>query len=201
MYVLICPGFHDRQLTENFIEGLKLSHSWSEKLLIFPVETYPAYSGFHILEFLQASIESPIETPLIFISFSAGVVGAIAAAWGWQMSGGNIKAFIAIDGWGVPLAGNFPIHRISHDYFTHWSSALLGSGADSFYAEPPVEHLELWRSPHNSQGIWVNCTSTLLSSAGLSPQVISTTYKDKNIVILTAAEFITHLLKYYRESR
>lgn len=66
-----------------------------------------------------------------------------------------MKALIAVDGWGVPLSGNFPIHRLSHDYFTHWSSALLGSGDDSFYSDPAVEHLAIWRSPHTCQGWWV----------------------------------------------
>ncbi|WP_421656938.1 hypothetical protein [Leptothermofonsia sp. ETS-13] len=88
----------------------------------------------------------------MFIGFSAGVAGAIGAAWGWQWWGGKVKALIALDGWGVPLVGNFPIHRVSHDYFTHWSSALLGAGEDSFYAEPGVEHLDLWRSPHTASG-------------------------------------------------
>jgi len=46
--------------------------------------------------------------------------------------GGHVKAFVLLDGWGVPLVGNFPIHRLSHDYFTQ-SSAVLGSGNDSFY--------------------------------------------------------------------
>ncbi|NES83160.1 MAG: hypothetical protein F6K10_18095, partial [Moorea sp. SIO2B7] len=35
------------------------------------------------------------------------------------------------------------------------SSALLGAGADSFYADPEVEHLDLWRSPQTTQGWWV----------------------------------------------
>ena len=61
-----------------------------------------------------------------------------------------MKALIAFDGWGVPLVGNFPIYRISHDQFTHWSSELLGKGDKSFYADPPVEHLDLWRSDKDS---------------------------------------------------
>lgn len=78
----------------------------------------------------------------------------MAAARSWQQSGGTIKALIALDGWGVPLYGDFPIHRLSHDHFTHWSSKLLGAGLDGFYADPPVEHLELWRSPQTTQGWW-----------------------------------------------
>lgn len=120
--------------------------------------------------------------PVLFIGFSAGVVGAIGAAWSWQFLGGRVKAFIALDGWGVPLWGDFPIHRLSHDRFTHWSSAMLGSGADNFYAEPPVEHLDLWRSPQNSLGWWVN------SNKGAQPSSY-----------LSAAEFLIMLLNRYQE--
>lgn len=115
----------------------------------------------------------------MLICFSAGVVGGIGAAWAWQQSGGKIKALIALDGWGVPLYGNFPIHRLSRDRFTHWSSQLLGAGADSFYADPPVEHLDLWRSPHTAQGWWV---------------------RPERQQRLTAAMFLNLLLELYGES-
>lgn len=112
----------------------------------------------HILEFLQQKYRGQVLPKLIIISFSAGVVGAISAAWGWQLMGGKIEALIAFDGWGVPLVGNFPIYRISHDYFTHWSSSLLGKGDKSFYADPPVNHLDLWRSPQQVIGWRVELT-------------------------------------------
>ena len=35
-------------------------------------------------------------------------------------------------------------------------SKLLGVGEDSFYAEPPIEHLDIWRSPHLSPGYWIH---------------------------------------------
>lgn len=158
--IVICPGIHDLQLTQEFLEGLHihennyLSSRLNNQVLIFPTQDYPAYSVMHILDFLQHHTDKI--TPLIFISFSAGVAGAIGAAWGWQLSGGKVRALIAFDGWGVPLSGNFPIHRLSHDYFTHWSSALLGAGEDSFYANPEVEHLELWQSPDTCKGWWVH---------------------------------------------
>jgi hypothetical protein len=143
-----------------------------------------ALSSLHILQFLHDRLHHRLESPVIFISFSAGVVGAIAAAWQWQLLGGDVKAFIAIDGWGVPLSGKFPIHRLSHDYFTHWSSSLLGSGQDNFYAEPAVDHLTMWRSPQSVQGWWVD-----------SSQGEITTPKTR----LTAAEFLHLLLKHYEE--
>ncbi len=185
--VIICPGIHDLHLTQEFLQGLQrteisnLSNSWVDRILIFPAEDYPACSAIHILEFLQRHSEL-IATPLVFISFSAGVVGAISAAWGWQLLGGRVKAFLAFDGWGVPLYGNFPIHRLSHDYFTHWSSALLGAGEDSFYTDPAVEHLDFWRSPDVCQGWWVH------------PATVG---NSERRTFTTAAQFVTQLLQRY----
>ena len=185
--VIICPGIHESQLTQDFLEGLhrsetsNLSSRWREKVLIFPTQDYPAYSGVHILEFLQLHT-SQLTAPVVFISFSAGVAGAIVAAWEWQRLGREVKAFIAIDGWGVPLYGDFPIHRLSHDYFTHWSSALLGAGEDNFYADPPIEHLDLWRSPDVCKGWWVHP-----ATVGIAEQRTFT----------TAAQFITQVLHRY----
>jgi hypothetical protein len=188
MSIVICPGIHAPELTQELLEGLESLSSNSSKfsnsgnILVVPAQDYATLSAFHILQFLQANQGSQPETPIVFVSFSAGVVGAIGAAWGWQMLGGKVKALIAVDGWGVPLFGNFPLHRLSHDYFTHWSSASLGSGQDSFYAEPPIEHLELWRSPQTVAGWWIN------SDGGTQAR----TY-------LTAAQFLTMLLKRYGE--
>ncbi|MBD2569058.1 hypothetical protein [Anabaena lutea] len=195
MKIIICPGIHEPELTTSFITGgLNLEHDRSSQqnlvdILVFPEEGILALSAFHILQFLRLHLQRPadeslgngLETPVIFISFSAGVVGAIIAATKWQLLGGYVKAFIAIDGWGMPLWGNFPIHRLSHDYFTHWSSAVLGSGQDNFYADPPVEHLSMWRSPQTVQGQWVD------QSMGFSPSIKS----------LSAAEFLHLLLKRY----
>ncbi|MCU0568633.1 MAG: hypothetical protein MUF49_18805 [Oculatellaceae cyanobacterium Prado106] len=107
------------------------------------------------------------QVPLFFVGFSAGVVGAIGAARLWHQWGGQVQGLAAFDGWGVPLWGDFPIYRISHDAFTHWSSALLGAGQASFYAEPPVSHLALWRSPETVQG-WSNpAIANVISDAAL----------------------------------
>ncbi|MFB2923445.1 MULTISPECIES: hypothetical protein [Aerosakkonema] len=195
MSVIICPGIHEPDLTKSFADGLLWRSSGNlsngratENILIFPIQEYPAYSAFHILQFLGNSGIYPLDgnsspVPLVFISFSAGVVGAIGAAWMWQALTGNVKAFIALDGWGVPLGGNFPIHRLSHDYFTHWSSAVLGTGEDNFYADPEVRHLELWRSPQTTIGWWIH------SECGKSEQRKS----------LSAAQFLTMLLERYGE--
>ncbi|MGA9379784.1 MAG: hypothetical protein WBV73_13560 [Phormidium sp.] len=182
MSLIICPGIHEPKLTESFLVGLlQLNTSQKpENILIFPIQDYPAYSSGHILQFLSQN--HSLSSPIIFISFSAGVVGAIAAAWGWQLLGGEVTAFIALDGWGVPLTGDFPIHRLSHDYFTHWSSALLGSGEDSFYAAPSVAHLELWQQPQTVSGWWIH------------PQNNKSEQKTRT----TAAQFLTMLLERYK---
>lgn len=215
MNIIICPGMHEPELTQSFINGLleqiphsSLKESVRHQILVFPAQHFPAYSGFHILQFLGNATQytesqicendsdargfnrsvSPI--PLIFICFSAGVAGAITAAWTWQLLGGSVKALIALDGWGVPLTANFPIHRLSHDYFTHWSSALLGSGADSFYADPPVTHLDLWRKPQKIRGWWVHSDCGIpLSGDGA---VVQTAHSP-----ITAAHFLTMLLERY----
>ncbi len=174
--VIVCPGIHSSHLTDDFLQELRqIESNLGKDLVVFPTHNYPAYSIKNIEKFLKTNFGLPkTAPPIVFIAFSAGVVGAFGAAQAWQNEGGLIKAFIALDGWGMPLWGNFPIYRLSHDYFTHWSSALLGAGKESFYAEPGVEHLELWRSPHTVTGWWhsdFGCRSRC-----------------------TAAEFLGHLL-------
>lgn len=181
--IIICPGMHDTQLTANFLA--RLWNNWRDlykagKIIIIPNNNYPVYSPIHIWDFLTKS-RIKISQELIFIAFSAGVVGGIGAALIWQQMGGKVKAFIAVDGWGMILAGNFPIHRISHDYFTHWSSALLGGDGDSFYADREVDHLTLWTSPQTVKGWQIQ----------KNPD-----NRDKKIYI-TAAEFILNLLNFY----
>lgn len=155
--LIICPGIHPPQLTQSFIQQLQLDHLVTEgqQLLVLPTAEYRPYWAIGINHWLKQNLSAPqTEVPLIFITFSAGVVGGIGAALTWQIRGGKIKAFIAIDGWGVPLWATFPIYRLSHDYFTHWSSALLGGSNrhSSFYSDRPVKHLDLWRSPATAWG-------------------------------------------------
>lgn len=186
MNVFICPGIHSSELTASFVRGCEfllsanLRGNISENLRIFPAEGYKNLSTFHILRFLQECYGNPRSAlPLVLIGFSAGNVGTIGAAWGWQMLGGRVRAVIAVDSWGVPLVGNFPIHCLSHDRFTH-DTALLFHRQEDFYADPPVEHLELWRSPANVTGWVVNSKTEVPRSRYLS-----------------AAQFLHILLKRY----
>jgi hypothetical protein len=139
MTLVICAGFHDNNLNNRFLDSLR-----HESVIIEP---YIIITPFYCLNEVFSLGED-----LTLIGFSAGVVNAIALAHYWQAQGVIIKALLALDGWGVPLIGNFPIYRLSHDYFTHWSSCLLGSGQENFYADPPVDHLSLWSSPGRVTG-------------------------------------------------
>ncbi|MBD1844492.1 hypothetical protein H6F89_14030 [Cyanobacteria bacterium FACHB-63] len=169
MEILICPGMHLPALTDAFLSQLSLGNCQ-----VFPSDRFPVYSPQHLLDFF-----SPQDATLI-IAFSAGVVGAIAAARVWQRQGIRIAALIAIDGWGVPLFGEFPIHRVSHDQFTHWSSLMMGGNATHFYADPPVEHLTLWQAPTIVKGV-----------------VVKGIVKPSNAVV-TAATFISEIVEHYK---
>lgn len=147
MTLLICPGIHDPHLTQGLLDDLGRS---LPAPLIVPADQ-PPYSAAHGWDFLMRS-QPDLASPLTVLAFSAGVVGAIGVAWAWYARGYPLRQLIAVDGWGVPLYAPFPIYRVSHDAFTHWSSCPLGGTTQGFYADPPVAHLDLWRSPHTAQG-------------------------------------------------
>ncbi len=175
--LVLCPGYHPAALTAAAIAGLGLH---SPAPLVFPAPAQPPYSGPALCDFLRDRLAPPAAAPpVIFVGFSAGVVGAVAASWLWSQQGGRVAAAIALDGWGVPdlTLGTIPLHRLSHDAFTHWSSALLGAGGESFWAEPAVEHLALWRSPQTVSGWWQ----------------VRPGWRSR----CTAAEFLLHLLHRY----
>jgi hypothetical protein len=148
MPVVIVPGFHARSLT------LRMVRSLPPFVQPHVTEVFPA-DPIAVLHWLTQTFGSPHAsdskkdsqesrpTGLIAIGFSAGVVGLAGALSLWQQQGGSVARFFAVDGWGVPIAG-LPLCRLSHDYFTHWSSQLLGAGEVNFYADPPVAHLEMW---------------------------------------------------------
>jgi hypothetical protein len=154
--LVICPGLHSAELTTLFLRSLQAQWLTTRDsplaCLVAPV-SLPIYSPPAFLAWLHHHYD--LDVPLLLLGFSAGVVGAMGAAWGWQLAGGKVAGLIALDGWGVGLYGNFPVYRLSHDEFTHWSSHLLGGGPDSFYAQPSCTHLELWSQPKQAQGYWV----------------------------------------------
>jgi hypothetical protein len=146
MPVVIVPGFHARQLTQELVRSLP------PFIQPYIIEAFPADPIAVLNEITQTfgtphaakkDLKESRPAGLIAIGFSAGVVGLAGALTLWQQQGGQVSRFFAIDGWGVPIVG-LPLCRLSHDYFTHWSSQLLGAGEVSFYADPPVAHLEMW---------------------------------------------------------
>jgi hypothetical protein len=147
--IVVCPGIHPPELTDRFIQTVQ--PNIQQEFVILPTEQYLPYSAIAVSQWLDQQSLSKSE-PLAFVAFSAGVVGGFGAALAWQLQGGKIHSFMAIDGWGMPLIANLPIHRVSHDYFTHWSSSIMGSGESSFYADPELSHLAIWRSPEICYG-------------------------------------------------
>ncbi len=99
----------------------------------------------------QSAAQTGRVQPIVAVGFSAGVVGLAGALALWQQQGGKVAKFFALDGWGVPVVG-LPVCRLSHDSFTHWSTLPLGAGEVNFYADPPVDHLQLWAAPQRVNG-------------------------------------------------
>ena len=157
MALVICPGIHDPLLTDHFLAALNLNQHPLNSWYVLPTHRYPPFSAVHVLHFVAQHCRSSHgpatdQDTLTFLAYSAGVVGAMGAAWAWQQQGGYVEAMIAIDGWGVPHLGSFPLYRLSHDVFTHRSSGWLGAGLTNFYADPPVPHLHLWQHPQGVPG-------------------------------------------------
>lgn len=165
--LVICPGIHGPELTQGFLSALEAELAIAAghaPNLPAPAACWtlpaalPPYSPHHVQTFVESQwrAQAPaVGTPLIWIGFSAGVVGAIASARQWQRQGGRVRCFIALDGWGVPLGRAFPCYRLSHDRFTALSCEALGPSQGYFYASPAVEHRQLWQSPDTAQGQWL----------------------------------------------
>lgn len=179
MIVLICPGMHPPELTADFVVALESAIAlqasggiamqvsagianqavkaaappelWGLPSTIAPYA--PDLIRSYVLERWQKA-GLPADYPTVWIGFSAGVVGAVAAARRWQREGRIVRGLIAVDGWGVPLGEGFPRFRLGHDRFTAQSCEWLGASDGYFYSDPAVEHLVLWRSPQQAQGRW-----------------------------------------------
>lgn len=137
--IVICPGFHEPALTAQFLRAV----GWGDGALLW--DDLSPLDGLGVARRLAAKATG---APVVFVGFSAGVVGAVGAACHWQQQGNRVMALIALDGWGVPLPmGTFPVYRLSHDWFT-----CISSGGVGFYCDPPIPHLELWRSPQRALG-------------------------------------------------
>lgn len=152
MKLMICPGIHAPGLTEGFLRSLLPRLEGPPDALWIQPGGVEALFSAPILSTLREQVQPSKLGPISMIAFSAGVVGAAQAIPRWCEQGGQLACLIALDGWGVPLGGTYPIYRASHDGFTHWSSLGLGGGAVNFYAEPGVDHLALWQTPEQALG-------------------------------------------------
>ena len=153
MRLVICPGVHEPKLTDCFLTGLSglwgLAHlpkpANSRACQDFSRHKYPPFSPLDILHFLCR--EELAGESLVFVSFSAGVAGAIGAAWTRQQLGGKVRAFFCLRRLGSTPGGQFPIHRVSPRLLYGLDFSNSGRGGESFYVDPAIEHLDLWRSP------------------------------------------------------
>lgn len=159
--LIICPGFHPPELTEALLQDLSvysIFQTFSTWVLPTADSVCAPLSGYQIRQGVLAALgithlsNSLPRTQICFLAFSAGCLGAVAAAHHWHSLGGNVGTLLALDGWGVALAAPFPVSRLSHDHFTHTSSKLLGSQGIDFYADPAVSHYDLWRCPSQVRG-------------------------------------------------
>jgi hypothetical protein len=180
MPVVIVPGFHARSLTLRMVRSLP-PFVQPHVVDAFPADPIAVFNGLtrtfgspHARHAKKDSKESR-QAGLIAIGFSAGVVGLAGALTLWQQQGGHVARFFAVDGWGVPIAG-LPLCRLSHDYFTHWSSQLLGAGDMNFYANPPSAHLEMWGEADRVMGKKIKadelCEESMTMAAFLRQQLI-----------------------------
>ena len=166
-HLIICPGFHDPALTQSLLADLgsnpvfqNISIQVMGQVAGDDPSPWRVLSGYQVRQFIAATLgcpahkqsQIPAAANLFFLAFSAGCVGAVGAARHWYALGGSVGALFAVDGWGVVLAEPFPVYRLSHDLFTHQTSRLLGGQPISFYADPPVPHLDIWRSPGQVPG-------------------------------------------------
>lgn len=146
MHLVICPGYHSSALTHDFLQAL-LGKITPDRLWVLPIGVMPG-------ELLWQLKHSPSSQMLHVIAFSAGVVAAYPLVMRWQSQGRTVP-MIAIDGWGMPLPGILSIYRMSHDAWTHHTTYLPTPKDSSgyFYAEPAVEHLNIWQSPQTTWGM------------------------------------------------
>lgn len=145
----ICGGVNAPENTQQMIANMVQYPAFNlptrqVQLAISPLEIFS-------IPRLWSAMECPAG-PAIFLAFSAGCIAAVGAARHWHHHGGQVLGLFAVDGWGVPLMESFPVHRLSHDRFTHLTSTLPGLGTH-FYADPAVAHLKIWQVPSQVHGL------------------------------------------------
>ncbi|MEY3298117.1 MAG: hypothetical protein RLZZ597_1377 [Cyanobacteriota bacterium] len=187
--LVICSGFHDPDDTEGILQLWRQNPDLKALPLVVLGHDAPwAPLSAHALRqsldqsLLHQGLEIDPSPDLILWAFSAGCVGAVALAHHWQRYRGRVRGLFLVDGWGVPWQGVAPLHRLSHDNFTHHSSRLLGAGRADFVAQPAVPHRQLWRSPQTVRGL-----------GELPPNAVP----PASIQPLSTADFLTQWTRFY----
>lgn len=158
VYLVICDGMHSPRETEAVLAMVGQDSRLSQLPMrhFSPGSPLAVLSGAALRRWLEGYGQptggnNPDYPHLIIWAFSAGCVGAVALAQHWQRYRSGVLALFLVDGWGVPAVGPMPLHRLSHDRFTHVSSGWLGPGTVSFVSQPAVSHPQLWSHP---QQVW-----------------------------------------------
>lgn len=181
MGIVICPGLVAAAASQRFWQMVQQHLSaeanpstMASNDVIFLPPDCPVYSPEHVLQALQPFL-TPVQNPWVWIGFSAGVVGGLGAARHCHPQF-PVQRFIALDAWGVPLIAPFPIDHLSHDRWTHQVVSTFNTLNSSFYADPGVNHLDLWETPSTVTG-W-DCKL------------------DHSPIPTTAADYIAQLVKF-----
>ncbi|MGF1567803.1 MAG: hypothetical protein ACFCVD_07000 [Nodosilinea sp.] len=174
--LVVCGGLHPASYSGQILTILAQDHHLGQlRVLVFsppppPIAVLSAHALRRWLETALAPTQAATGTypKLIFWAFSAGCVGATALVEYWRRYRGQVLALFLVDGWGVPGITGVPIHRLSHDRFTHATSAWLGAENLSFYAHPAVPHLQLWQQPQLARGWAIGPSGSKISRSNLS---------------------------------
>lgn len=192
--LVICDGIHSPRETEGILAMVDQDSRLSQLPIqhFSPGSPLTVLSGAALRRWLEGDgrptgENNPDYPCLIIWAFSAGCVGAVALAQHWQRYRGGVLALFLVDGWGVPAVGPMPLHRLSHDRFTHVSSGWLGPGSISFVSQPAVSHHQLWRHPQQVWGYQVRHHPSRKPTVGCAMQPER----------LTAGDFLCRWSRYY----
>lgn len=175
MAIIVCPGFHPPALTVHFRHQLESCFTQKQPTCcVFPAHEQPPWSAYALTAFLR-NRGTALPGPLLFIAFSAGCVATVSAVNDLLRQGWPVAAIILVDGWGVPITPEVVGYRLSHDAITHATSAALGRGNASFYAEPSVSHHDLWQHPAQVVGHQMGFDATNLLRHSVVPKSGKTT--------------------------
>lgn len=194
VWLVICDGIHSPRETDGILTMVSQDDLLSQLPIrhFSPRSPMAVLSGAALRHWLEGNDQPARQINsdyphLIIWAFSAGCVGAVALAQHWQRYRGQVLALFLADGWGVPTVGPIPLHRLSHDGFTHVTSGWLGPGQVNFVSQPAVSHHQLWCHPEQVWGYQVrhHCVGRSITGPTMPPGG------------LTAGNFLCRWSRYY----